>query len=87
MDAASDRLQLVEIGRTSEDRSWYLALISSAENLVNVEWFAEPESGPITRGSGLLYQFQLSFKFDTAKLLELQGVEPGETTDSESDDL
>ena len=41
LDAASDRVQLVEIGRTSEDRSWYLALISSAENLANVEHYRE----------------------------------------------
>jgi hypothetical protein len=41
LDAASDRVQLVEIGRTSEDRAWYLALISSADNLVNVERYRE----------------------------------------------
>ena len=32
LDAASDRLELVEVGRTSFGRPWYLALISSAEN-------------------------------------------------------
>ena len=37
LDAASDRLQLVEIGRTSFNRPWYMALISSPENLANVE--------------------------------------------------
>ncbi len=37
LDAASDRLQLVEVGRTSEGNPWYVALISSAENLANVE--------------------------------------------------
>ena len=41
LDVASDRVQLVEIGRTSEDRAWYLALISSADNLVNVERYRE----------------------------------------------
>ena len=33
LDAASDELQLVEIGRTSEGRQWYVAIISSVENL------------------------------------------------------
>ncbi|UCG89429.1 MAG: hypothetical protein JSW71_15365 [Gemmatimonadota bacterium] len=37
MDAASDRLQLIEIGRTSEGREWYVALISSAANLSDLE--------------------------------------------------
>jgi hypothetical protein len=37
LDAASDRLQLIEIGRTSFDRTWYVALISSPQNLSNVE--------------------------------------------------
>ncbi|UCD24569.1 MAG: hypothetical protein JSW51_01220, partial [Gemmatimonadota bacterium] len=37
LDAASDRVQLVEIGRTSEGLAWYIALVSSAENLANVE--------------------------------------------------
>ncbi len=35
--AASDRIQLVEVGRTSEGRSWSIALISAAENLANVD--------------------------------------------------
>ncbi|MEJ2204024.1 MAG: M14 family zinc carboxypeptidase, partial [Gemmatimonadota bacterium] len=37
LDAASDRLELREVGVTSYGRPWYLALISSAENLRNVE--------------------------------------------------
>ena len=37
LDAASDKLQLVEIGKTSGGLPWYIALISSAENLRNVE--------------------------------------------------
>ncbi len=41
LDAASDRVQLVEIGRTSEGLAWYVALVSSAENLVNVERYRE----------------------------------------------
>jgi hypothetical protein len=41
LDAASDRVQLVEVGRTSEGRPWYLALISSAENLRNVDRYRE----------------------------------------------
>ena len=41
LDAATDRLQLIEIGRTSEGRPWYIALISSAENLANVERYRD----------------------------------------------
>ena len=41
LDAASDRLQLVEIGRTSFNRPWYVALISSPENLANLERYRE----------------------------------------------
>ncbi|MEE8148786.1 MAG: M14 family zinc carboxypeptidase [Longimicrobiales bacterium] len=39
--AASDRVELREIGRTSNDRPWYIALISSPENLANVERYRE----------------------------------------------
>lgn len=41
LDAASDRVQLVEVGTTSEGRRWYLALISSGENLRNVDRYRE----------------------------------------------
>ena len=41
LDEASDRVQLVEVGRTSEGRAWYVALISSPENLANVERYRE----------------------------------------------
>ena len=34
---ASDQVELLQIGRTSEGRDWYIALISSAENLAGVE--------------------------------------------------
>jgi len=37
LDAASDYVQLVEVGRTSEGRTWYLALISSPANLADLE--------------------------------------------------
>ena len=37
LDAASDYLQLQVMGRTSEGRQWYLALISTPENLADVE--------------------------------------------------
>jgi hypothetical protein len=37
LDAASDRLRLLEVGRTSEGRAWHLALVSSPENLANLE--------------------------------------------------
>ncbi len=39
--AASDRIQLVEVGKTSQGRRWYIALISTAENLANVERYRE----------------------------------------------
>jgi len=38
---ASDRVELMEVGRTSEGREWYIALISSAENLANIERYKE----------------------------------------------
>jgi len=39
--AASDRLQLEDVGRTSEGRPWYVAFISSPENLANLEHYRE----------------------------------------------
>ena len=41
LEAASDRVQLVEVGETSFGTPWYLALISSAENLRDVERYRE----------------------------------------------
>jgi hypothetical protein len=41
LDAASDRVQLIEVGRTSEGRAWYMAVISSAENLANLARYRE----------------------------------------------
>jgi hypothetical protein len=41
LDATSDLLTLVEVGRTSEEREWYFALISSPDNLANVERYRE----------------------------------------------
>lgn len=37
LDAASDRVMLQQIGETSFGRPWYIALISSAENLRNLD--------------------------------------------------
>ena len=37
LDEASDRVQLVEVGRTSEGRPWHVALVSSPENLRGLE--------------------------------------------------
>ncbi len=41
LDAASDRLTLVQIGRTSSGHPWYFALISSPDNLANVERYRQ----------------------------------------------
>lgn len=41
LDAASDRLELREIGETSFGRPVYIALISSAENLANVDRYKD----------------------------------------------
>jgi hypothetical protein len=38
---ASDRLELVEIGRTSFNHPWYIALVSSPENLASIERYRE----------------------------------------------
>jgi hypothetical protein len=37
LDAATDRLQLIDIGSTSEGRDWYVALVSSPENLAGLD--------------------------------------------------
>ncbi len=41
LDAASERLQLIEIGSTSEGRAWYVALISSPDNLTRIDRYRE----------------------------------------------
>jgi len=41
LDAASDRVQLMQVGETSFGAPWYIALISSAENLRNVDRYHE----------------------------------------------
>jgi hypothetical protein len=41
LDQASDHLRMVDVGRTSEGRPFYLALISSPENLAQVEHYRE----------------------------------------------
>lgn len=41
LDAASDRLRLINIGSTSEGRDWYVALISSPENLADIDRYRE----------------------------------------------
>ncbi len=41
LDEASDLLTLVEAGRTSTGRPWYFALISSRDNLANVEKYRQ----------------------------------------------
>ena len=41
LEAASDRVRLVEVGRTSNGRPWYVALISSPENLAAAERYRE----------------------------------------------
>ncbi|MDH3270062.1 MAG: M14 family zinc carboxypeptidase [Gemmatimonadota bacterium] len=41
LDAASDRVELREIGSTSFGRPWYIALISSEENLRDAERYRE----------------------------------------------
>jgi hypothetical protein len=41
LDAASDKLQLLHVGKTSEGRDWFIALISSAENLRNLDRYKD----------------------------------------------
>ena len=41
LDAASDRITLIKTGRTSEGRDWYIALISTSENLASLETHKE----------------------------------------------
>ena len=37
LDASTDRMMLVNTGETSEGRAWYIAIVSSAENLANLD--------------------------------------------------
>ena len=39
--ASSDHIKLMDVGRTSEGRSWYLAVISSPENLAQLDHYRE----------------------------------------------
>ncbi len=39
--AASDQIKLFKVGRTSEGRDWYIAVISSADNLRNLDRYRE----------------------------------------------
>lgn len=41
LSGSSDRVELIEVGRTSEGRRWYVAVVSSADNLLNVERYKE----------------------------------------------
>jgi len=41
LDAASDRVQLMQVGETSNGLPWYIALISSADNLRNIDHYHE----------------------------------------------
>ncbi len=41
LDAASDYLRLLDVGRTSEGRTWYLAVISAPQNLANLEQYRD----------------------------------------------
>ena len=41
LDAASDRLTMIRVGYTSEGRDWWVALVSSPENLRDVERYRE----------------------------------------------
>ncbi len=39
LDAASDKISLIDIGQTSEGRAWFVALISSPQNLADIETY------------------------------------------------
>ena len=41
LDAASDRMMMMMTGRTSEGRTWYIAVISTPDNLANLEQHKE----------------------------------------------
>ena len=41
LDASSEQLRLVQAGRTSEGRPWYMALISAPKNLAGIERFRD----------------------------------------------
>jgi hypothetical protein len=39
--AVSDKMRLVNVGKTSEGRDWFIAVISSAENIKNLDRYKE----------------------------------------------
>ncbi|HEX6632140.1 MAG TPA: M14 metallopeptidase family protein, partial [Gemmatimonadaceae bacterium] len=39
LDAASDHMQLLDVGRTSQGRPWYVAVISTPDNLARLEHY------------------------------------------------
>ncbi|MCH2465434.1 MAG: hypothetical protein MK237_05970, partial [Gemmatimonadetes bacterium] len=41
LDASSDRITMMRTGKTSEGRDWWIALISSPENLASVERYRD----------------------------------------------
>ncbi len=41
LDEASERVRLVKVGRTSEGRDWYVAIISSAANLRDIDRYRQ----------------------------------------------
>jgi len=52
LDEASDRLTLQPVGETSEGRPFYLALVSSADNLANLDRYREVSQRPAHRRGG-----------------------------------
>ena len=77
LDAASDHVQLMDVGRTSEGRSWYLAVISSPANLANLERHRE-SARRLAYASGLTDDDARRLAAETPAFVGSQG--PGEMT-------
>lgn len=73
LDRASDQLRLVEMGRTSEGRPFYMALISSAENLARVDHYREI-SYRLARPAGLTDDEALELAREGKAIVHIDGA-------------
>ena len=72
LDAASDHVQLMDVGRTSEGRSWYLAVISSPANLANLERHRE-STRRLAYASGLTDDDARRLAAETPAFVDISG--------------
>jgi len=72
LDAASDYVQLIDVGRTSEGRPWTLALISSPQNLANLERWRDIAQ-QLARADGLTDEQARALAREGRALVDISG--------------